>query len=261
MSKYKEHYALKSYDMDANNNAKPTVIATLFQETANHHMRDRRPTYYELFFSGKSFIAVRMAFEVREQLHPYDEVDVYTWTAEGKGATFFRCYAMERDGVEIARAYSEWTVADLNTGKLCHRDAIDFSHYEVDDLIEMHVPTKFHLPQDADFEKCGEHRVEYCDTDMNGHMNNAVYKNIIWNCIPDVAHKKLTSFSMRFMAEAPMGSTVEIYRAKLDKPIDDECGAEESYYFKTIVDGKANTMALVSAAHTDRYTEVDNSEI
>jgi len=258
MSKYKKHYSLMSYDMDANNNAKPSVIATLFQETANHHMRDRRPTYYELFFSGKSFIAVRMAFEMKEQLHPYDEVDVYTWTAEGKGATFFRCYAMERDGVEVARAYSEWAVADLDTGKICHRDEIDFSNYEVDDLIEMHVPIKFHFANDTNFEKCGEHLVEFCDTDMNGHMNNAAYKNMIWNCLPNVEHRKLTSFSMRFMAEAPLGSTIEVYRAKMENAVDDECGAEESYYFKTIVDGKVNTASIVSAANAERYMDVDS---
>ena len=250
-----------SYDMDANNNAKPSVIATLFQETANHHMRDRRPTYYELFFSGKSFIAVRMAFEMKEQLHPYDEVDVYTWTAEGKGATFFRCYTMEREGIEVARAYSEWTVADLNTGKLCHRDEIDFSNYEVDELIDMHVPVKFHVPADTEFEKCGEHLVEFCDTDMNGHMNNAAYKNMIWNRVPAVAGKKLTSFSMRFMAEAPLGSTIEIYRAKAEAPVEDGCGAQESYYFKTMVNGKVNTTALVSCAKTERYRAVDTRSL
>ena len=186
-----------SYDVDANNNAKPTIIAKLLNETANLHMKDRRPTYYELFFKGLSFIAVRMAFEIKEQLHPYDEVDVYTWTAEGKGATFFRCYSIERDGVEVVRAYSEWTVVNLNTGKLCHRDEIDLSNYEVDDIHELDTPVKFHFPSNLEFEKCGEHVVEYTDTDMNGHMNNTIYQNMIWDFVPDVEHKKLTAFSLR----------------------------------------------------------------
>ena len=253
MSKYKEHFVVMSHDTDANNLAKPSVVARLFQETANHHMRDRRPSYYELFFSGKSFIAIRMAFEMKEQLHPYDEVDVYTWTAEGKGATFFRCYSMERDGKEVARAYSEWTVTDLNENRLCHRDEIDFSAYETDELVTLNAPVKFHFPRDMEFEKCGEYLVEYCDTDMNGHMNNTIYQNIIWNHVPDVAEKKLTSFSLRYMAEAPLGSVMEIYRAKLDEHIYDSCGAEESYYFKTVVNGRVNTASLVSAAKTERY--------
>ena len=250
MSKYKRHFTVMSYDVDANNNAKPTIIAKLLNETANLHMKDRRPTYYELFFKGLSFIAVRMAFEIKEQLHPYDEVDVYTWTAEGKGATFFRCYSIERDGVEVVRAYSEWTVVNLNTGKLCHRDEIDLSNYEVDDIHELDTPVKFHFPSNLEFEKCGEHVVEYTDTDMNGHMNNTIYQYMIWDFVPDVEHKKLTAFSLRYMAEAPMGSTIEIYRAKAAE-------YDEGYYFKTIVGGKANTAALVRCEETERYTEVD----
>lgn len=242
-----------SHDTDANNNAKPSVIARLFQETANHHMRDRRPTYYELFFHGLSFIAIRMVFEVKEQLHPYDEVDVYTWTAEGRGATFFRCYSMERDGVEVAKAYSEWTVVNMDDGKLCHRDEIDFSNYEADEVHEMKVPVKFHYPKDLEFKKAGEYTVRYSDTDMNGHMNNTVYQNLLWDYIPDVTEKKLTSFSLRYMAEAPLGEIMEVYMAKAQEAVEDGCGAEESYYFKTVVNGRINTEALVSCARTERY--------
>ena len=246
-----------SYDVDANNNVKPTIIAKLLNETANLHMRDRRPTYYELFFKGLSFIAVRMAFEIKEQLHPYDEVDVYTWTAEGKGATFFRCYSMERDGIEVVKAYSEWTVVNLNTGKLCHRDEIDFSNYEVDELHRFETPVKFHFPSDLEFEKCGEHIVEYADTDMNGQMNNTIYQNMIWSYVPGVEHKKLSAFSWRYIPQALHGSRIEIFRAKVTGDVADGLGSEERYYFKTIVDGNVNTASLVSCAETERYTEVD----
>ena len=164
---------------------------------------------------------------------------------------------MERDGIEVVKAYSEWTVVNLNTGKLCHRDEIDFSNYEVDELHRFETPVKFHFPSDLEFEKCGEHIVEYADTDMNGHMNNTIYQNMIWSYVPGVEHKKLTAFSMRYMAEALHGSRIEIFRAKVTGDVADGLGSEERYYFKTIVDGNVNTASLVSCAETERYTEVD----
>lgn len=45
MSTYREHYSVSSHDVDINNNIKPSSLARLMQETANHNMRDRRPTY------------------------------------------------------------------------------------------------------------------------------------------------------------------------------------------------------------------------
>ena len=251
---YVEHFSVLSHDVDANNNARPSIISRLMQETANHHMRDRKPTYYDLFFRGQSFIATRIAFEVKEQLHPYDNVDVHTWTSDGKGATFMRSHEIVRDGEVIVRSYSEWAVADRNTGKLCRTSDIDFSNYEKDEPLELKVPVRFHFPPETVFVNCGSWQVNYCDCDMNLHMNNTNYQDMIWNFVPEVEHKKLTSFSLRFMAEAPVNSIIEIERSKLDSPIDDGCGAEESYYFRSKVNGRTNIEALVSCARTERET-------
>ena len=252
MISYVEHFELMSHDVDANNNARPSIISRLMQETANHHMRDRKPTYYDLFFRGQSFIATRIAFEVIQQIHPYDKLDVHTWTSGGKGATFIRNHEIHRNGEVVVRSYSEWAMADRNTGKLCRTNEIDFSNYEKDEPLTLKVPVKFHFPKDIEFEECGFWQVNYCDCDMNLHVNNTNYQDMIWNFVPEVANRKLTSFSIRFMAEAPYDSVIKIYRAKLNEAIDDGCGGEESYYFKTEVNGRTNIEALVSCAAAQR---------
>ena len=100
MSTYIEHYSISSHDVDINNNIKPSSFARLMQETGNHNMRDRRPTYEELFDNGQSFIATRILYEVVDQIHSYDEIDVHTWAATGKAATYVRCFLVKR-GEEI----------------------------------------------------------------------------------------------------------------------------------------------------------------
>lgn len=252
MNCYTERYTILSHDVDANNNARPSIISRLMQETANHHMRDRKPTYYDLFFNGQSFIATRIAFELLEQLHPYDKIEVHTWTCEGKAATFRRCHLIERAGETIARSYSEWAVADLNSGKLCRTNEIDFSNYEKDEPLELSVPVRFHFPKDLRFDTVDSKVVKYCDCDMNMHMNNTFYQDMIWNAFPNVEERKLTSFSLRFMAEAHLGSEISIQRAVLDEPVDDGAGAEFSCYFRSIVGGRVNTEALVSGAKAER---------
>lgn len=248
---YAEHFTLMSHDIDINGNVRPSIISRLMGETANHHMRDRRPTYYELFDEGKSFIATRMAFELRAQLKRYDEVEVRTWYCPGKAATWVRCFTIERGGETVARAYSEWAVADRLRGGLCRVSEIDMSNYESDEPLRMKVPVRFRFPADAAFEKCGEKTVVYSEVDMNLHMNNTYYQDMIWNCVPGVEHRKVTSFSLRFMAEAPLGHDIEIWRAPMEKTLNDGCGAEESWYFRTLVDGRTNTESIVCAAHAE----------
>ena len=51
--KYSEHYEVTCHDVDQNNHIKPTNLVRYMQETANHQMRDRKPSYYDLFLTAK----------------------------------------------------------------------------------------------------------------------------------------------------------------------------------------------------------------
>ena len=103
---YSEKYTVTSHNVDVNDNLRPTMVAQFMQETANHHMRDRKPSYYDLFAVGKSFIVTRMAIEIYEQIHQYDNIEVKTWRCPEKAATFIRCFLIERDGKVCAREQS-----------------------------------------------------------------------------------------------------------------------------------------------------------
>lgn len=241
MSRYTQTYEVMSHDVDVNNNARPSVIATLMQETANHHMRDRRPTYYELFEEGKSYVLIRYSCDIFGSLNPYDQVTVHTWTCESKGATFVRCYAMEKKGVEIARAYTEWAVVDIKSGHIFKVTDIDCANFEKDEALTLDMPNKFRFPEDVEFSCCGEKEIFYGDCDMNYHMNNTHYQDILWNYIPDVEKKIITGFSLRFMKEAHLGKKLEIYMAKGD----DVQGGEERWYFKTLVEDSINIEAII----------------
>ncbi len=241
--RYTENYEITCHDVDVNNNIKPSLILRYMQETANHHMRDRKPSYTELFSEGKSFILTRITIEIYAQLHQFDKIQVQTWRCPEKGATFIRCYEISRGGEIIARAYSVWAVANRRTGKLCKASEVDISNYETEEPLELRLPTRFRLPKDLAMEKAGEKTVFYSDVDMNVHMNNTQYPNMLWNFIPDVMEKEVTSVNIRFMKEAPLGSQLEIYMAKTAEPMPEDERAEETYCFMSKINGEVNVEA------------------
>ena len=244
---YSENLEIMSHDVDGNNNARPSIIARLMQETANHHMRDRRPTYYELFQEGKSYILVRFACELIEQLHPYDKVEVRTWTCEPKGATFKRNYEIVKEDRIIAKAYSEWAVVDIKSDRILRANQVDHKNYERGDQIELLIPIKFHFADSHEFKHVGHKHVGYTDCDMNMHMNNTHYQDMLWDYIPEVQDKKMTAFSLRFMAEAHMGSNIEIEMAESDL-IPDASGGKETWMFRTEVGGRQNVEAIINTS-------------
>ena len=80
----------------------------------------------------------------------------------------------------------------------------------------------------------GGRLTEYADVDMNRHMNNTHYPDILCGYIPEISGNRVISMTLNFVNEAPLGERIKIYSGKSDG----------SYYFRTKrPDGKVNVEA------------------
>ncbi|MGF6375325.1 acyl-ACP thioesterase [Clostridiales Family XIII bacterium PM5-7] len=243
--KYQETYEVSCHDVDVNNNMRPSLVLRYMQDVANHQMRDRKPSYLELFAEGKSFVLTRVTIEIFEQLHQYDPIVVSSWSCPGKGATFIRCYTIEREGKLAAKAYSEWAVSNRETGKLCKLSEVDISNYDEGPILDMSEPTRFRLPKDVAFTQVGKKHIDYSDVDMNLHMNNTNYPDMLWNHIPHVMEKEVTSINLRFAKEAPFDGEVDIHMGQV----------EDTYLFRTTVNGETNVEAIIKTRALETANE------
>lgn len=243
--RYQDCYTVTSHDVDINNHMRPSMVQRYMIETADHQMRDRKPTYYELFQEGKAFIVTRISIELYAQVEKYDEIEVQTWRCPEKGATFTRCFEMLRDGVTVAKGYSVWAVVNHQSGKLCRAVEVDLSNYELEQPHQMMLPERFRLPKDLDFVQVGVKQVAYSDVDINLHMNNTYYPDMLWGYIPQIQEKQVTSVNLRYQKEAPLGGEISIYMAKLLAPAPEDPNAEETYCFYTEVEAGINVEAMI----------------
>lgn len=254
MSRYKEHFTVSSHDVDNNNMLRPSMLVQFMQETANHQMRDRRPTYYELLNDGKAFVVTRFSMDVKQPPKMYDELVCETWSCPAKAATFIRSFRVLRGSEPCAEGYSEWALSDRKSGELVRTKEIDLSEYESEEPKKTLMPTRFRLPNDIEYEKVGKKKVFYSDVDLNMHMNNTRYSDMLWNYIPDVEKKIVRGVSIRFMAEAAYGSEIEIFRSngKVDSAIlslENQAMSRDGKFFdyhlfRTTVNDKKNVDAI-----------------
>ena len=245
MKKYIEHFEVLFHDVDVNGNIRPSELIRYLQETADHQMRDRKPSYTDLLDRGIALIVTRMVVEMLTPLKHGDMIEVRTWSNPAKRATLRRCYEIFRGEELCVRGYSEWASVDFVNNTLVPADAIDFSTYESGEPHEMNIPKKFRIPSGIEMRHAGIRTVRYEDTDTNGHMNNTYYPNFLWGLIPDVGNKVFTSVNIRFLHEGTLGSDLEIYHA--DAPLDlaKDPNAEEVHAFETKVDGEKNVEILI----------------
>jgi acyl-CoA thioesterase FadM len=205
--KWTEHYKINAHDVDYNNIVSATGILRYMQDTANCNMEGQRPSYNELFESGRAFVLSRMRMSIYGILRSHDEVDVSTWACESSGASFKRCFSVEKDGMKIAEAVSVWALIDRNAGRLVRVSDFE-NNYCTDEMVELDLPPRFRIPQDVNLTLVGERTVEYQDVDMNRHINNTRYADFACDALKMEAVEKgkfVRELQIGFLAECHAG--------------------------------------------------------
>ena len=237
--KQTEIYRINVHDTDLNGLLSPTGYLRYLQDAANCQMEDDGPSYKELFDRGLAFIISRMRVLFFESVASHENVTVSTWACGGRAASYYRCYGMERGGVEIARGKSVWALLDVKAGRLVRYGDVELN-YKTDVEADVDIP---HRPEIAgEAIPLGEKKVLYSDVDQNRHMNNTKYADMFWSFLPDHEGKRITSLDISYLNEAPLGCILDIYGgASADG---------DGYVFKSIrrEDGKINALAKITAA-------------
>ena len=233
------NYEILSHDTGHNGEVHPSAICRYFQETADSQMRADGPTYRELISQGYSFVLSRLNVQFYKPLRSYDKVTVQTWAYDPpRGAAFERYYQLYRGDELVAEAGSVWALLDLNTMELCRVGSVELNYGSDEPLA---ISTRFRLPALA-FDEVGTRTVRYSDVDVNNHMNNTRYPDMLCDFIPEIDRLRITGIQLHYVAEAPLGEALTIKRA-----VTEEDG-HPVYWFETLrSDGKCNIRARIDA--------------
>lgn len=234
---YSQYYEILSHDIDKNFCVKPSIIMRYMQETANRHMHDAKPSYIDLYNQGKNFILSRMNIEIYREIFQYDKVEVVTWPTN-KGVSFLRSFQMKRGNELLAEGGATFALIDINTKKFLRCNGEDFANYHEEPALEKIFDCKARVPDEIELISRGERTVSYFDTDLNGHINNTNYPDILANFIPEISNLRVVSMSLHFVGEAKLGSKMSVFTS--DKIIENEL---VKYYVKSEVNGKTNVIA------------------
>lgn len=243
--RYRHDFGTRSYEVDLNGALKPTELFRYLQETAEHQMNDNDLDYNVLYErERKAFILSRMSVQIQRPIYRRAHIEAETWISEGRAANFPRNFELRCDGECVARARSTWALVDVDTKKLIKFKEYDMGRYPVDEPPALDIPERFHVPKELEMSRVREVKVGYSSSDINGHMNNAMYLNNLFDCIPGVEALFVTSINIRYMHEAPLGASIEVFMSEAAEPDGLDPHAEKLVYFCTKSAGERNVEAV-----------------
>jgi len=234
--KYTFNATITPHDLDINNIASASAVLRYMQEAAYRHLTVCPPTMDELRKENKVFVISRLSFSIYDELRFDDNLEISTWPSESRGASFPRSTRATRNGRIVAELVSQWALIDP-VNKTLWRASEYKPDFEYEEPIELDLPARIKIPQGMELTLVGEHTVEYHDVDMNKHLNNTNYPDILCGFLPTMEGKRVVSMSISYLREAPLSSVIKVYCTKED---------DGAFYLRTVLpDGSANVEARI----------------
>ncbi len=183
------------------------------------HMTDCPPSPEELRDNhGRVFVLSRAAISVCRTLHACEETDITTWAAPTKGFSFPRNVEIHSSSELVARISSIWALVDTVNHGICRPEDYPCT-YSAEPFVETGLPIRFRIPRDTEFSLAGEYTPSYADLDLNRHVNNTRYPDIIFGYVPEVQKYGFKELAISYLHEAYAGEILKIYTAKADRTV------------------------------------------
>jgi len=231
MEAFKINTSVDVHDVDYNGIAKTSSIMRYIQSAAQSQLTAAGMSYDNLKERKRAFILSRFKLEIARPLRAYEKITATSFPSDSHGFGFIRCYTLESDGEEIARAVSVWGLIDTDTKALVPVNGFELGLTTLPPL-DMRLE-HFLLP--STLVDVGGYGVHYGDVDQNYHMNNTKYPDMYSNFLP-LEGRMISSITINYQNEAKIGEKLRVQRAYDDGV----------YYFRTIKgDGKINSGAKI----------------
>ena len=245
-------FTVSVHDEDAFGNMRASAMLRRMQECADMQYRKMtapggKKTVDDMAEKNRGYIVCKLSMNVYKPCHAYEELTVESWISKEKGVVSERLYKVFCRGELVCEGAAAWAIVEDGTKILRASEYEDLSARD-EDTCTVEATKHLRIPDPERLELAGEKQILYSDIDVNCHMNNTYYPDMLASFIPEMRYERFTSdkgryissISINYLAEAPLGDTVKVYSYK------DEDGI---IYFRTVRgDGKTNIEAHVRLA-------------
>lgn len=216
--------SVKEYECDLNGNMKLSYLMKAIQGIATKQLDELGITYEKMYATGVIFVLSKLAIKINRMPKKNEKYLLKTIPQKCKGVSFLRSVTMiAQNGEILMDSQSSWVIINPNERKILRPAQFKFTlPYDENAQTGVNVLETRIKPRE-NIKAIGVKEVKYSDLDINRHMNNTVYGDIVMDYIPyEIStNKAIDSFYIHYQNEALYGEKITV---KFDEI------AENSFY-------------------------------
>lgn len=204
-----------TYDVGWDRRLRLSSLLRWQQEAGEQQLIGYDMQWEKMAARGFVFVLTRAAGVLHRMPVSSEPVRLETWQQAITGACFLRGYRLIGEGEErLADCASTFAVVDVNTHRPLRPRVVEPQVLpSVQRESPCTVPPRLRPPKDG-FVDAREWTVLRSAVDFNGHLNNAVYADLLTDFLPAaVAEKAPRAFALQFEHEARLGDRLTLRHA------------------------------------------------
>ena len=209
---YSEKFLISSNDVDPFLDLSIPALFRLLQAIATTGVASIGAGKEETTDKGYLWVLTRMSVRINKMPRYMDEITLATYPGEQLGCFYFRhFFAKSKDGEELFRASSTWALLQSKDHKVVMKCPFPHPLTPEKEEGELPRPEKLATPEGAIEQE--RRRVTYSMCDLNGHLNNTRYLELIVDAKDRRFYEKHApaSIVLNFEKEIQEGEEVSIH--------------------------------------------------
>jgi len=211
---YTETATVLNADADFRSLLKPSALLRYVEQVSADHARTFGMT--DQFFKdhGVAFLVGKQALKFDRVPQRAEKLTLLTRAEASRRGSVKRITTVtDAEGKQVAMVDCRWIVVSLAEGRILREPGWTVEGFW-NETVEGELPLQLHKCREG-LASAGEWTVRYSQCDLNGHLNNAFYLDLVCDALPlDVVRKGPVTFaSINYHREVPMGETVEVFYA------------------------------------------------
>lgn len=252
---YEKTYPISSTEVDVYGNCRPSALLSFFQDMGGEHSeatgtgRDYLMSEYHAFW-----MLVRVWYRLDRPLKTGERLSLRTWQRGCGGLIVYRDFDLLVDGRPVGEAVSAWVVADFESRKMLRPGRIRrLVEAPVPDCVKDRQLKLIRTPKDL--REVYRRTVRYSDLDINGHMNNTKYADVLLDALQvrELKGRFISELQLNYSLECRAGETMTIFRGLEAEPCYiDGRGDDGARRFEAIVQFQPNRNTALDETAVNR---------
>lgn len=214
---FQEDYFVYRYDGDFLGNIQPGSILRYAQQIATTQCTAIGIDDEVYAKTHTAFLLARQAFHVYRMPRVDERLTLITRPEKVYHAVNKRLTSIyDRQGNECVFVDSRWVLVDTDKRTILRNHPPEFDGPWAEKLPRT-LPMR--IKKIADAEEVGTYRADYSLCDMNGHLNNTRYADIIFDSLPleVVQTQTVEDFLIYYHKEIPLGQSFRVCRSQMEE--------------------------------------------